>query len=102
MFTTTITALAATLLFARTHAVPEGFVISDVSPGKDFKVPVQMMFLDRERALVLEKSGKIVISQPNRPGFPKETYPALEDVYKTTSNRENVNRVLSGVVIDIY
>ena len=46
-----------------------------------FKLAIGMTWIDDDRALILEKSGKIYICEPNRPGFPKELYMEIPEVY---------------------
>lgn len=40
----------------------------------DFKLPIGMVWIDDDRALILEKAGRIYICEPNKAGFPKALY----------------------------
>ena len=60
-------------------AVPEGFAVTVVT--ESLRTPMQMVFLDDDRALIVERHGPVLIALVNEPGFPTETYISLKDVH---------------------
>ena len=57
--------------------LPQGFILHEMT--SKFKCPMGMIWLDADRALVIEKENKIMICHPNAARFPCEPYIQFHD-----------------------
>lgn len=77
-----LTAAMAVLPAPGALGQPQGFHIEQMYyPKTDYGLLMQMVFLPDGRALLVEKSGSLLITEPEKPGFPIETYMKLEGVH---------------------
>jgi hypothetical protein len=65
--------LAFGCFIASAVAIPSGFSYEKKMTQKGL-TPIQLMWIDNDRALLLDRKGTIYIAKPNEIGFPKEVY----------------------------
>jgi hypothetical protein len=61
-----------TLTAAPAQALPKDF--QQTHKTSKFKLPIGMVWIDNDRALILSRDGVVSIAQPKRQGFPSNTY----------------------------
>eukprot|EP00729_Bicosta_minor_P011884 gene11884-4868_t len=82
LFSILVKVLALGCILQIATALPDGFQIQEKMRQKKL-IPIQLLWIDHERALLLHRGGTIYICQPNVNGFPKEKWIDLPNVYDT-------------------
>jgi glucose/arabinose dehydrogenase len=61
--------------------VPDGFIVKEMKLSNVWSPPMEMLWIDEARALVLMRNGDIDIVNTDENGLPRQEYMSLDGVY---------------------